>query len=58
MVLERALNVAQVAKRFGIHRATVIRAIKKGTVPAYKVGHNWRIDEKDLDSFKTEKAGN
>ena len=38
-----ALNVHEAAKFLGCHAQTVRRLARKGEIPAYKVGQNWRF---------------
>jgi excisionase family DNA binding protein len=47
-----AYSVKQVAARFGVGRATIMKRIREGTVDAYKVGRAWRIDAGDVEKLK------
>jgi len=48
------LTIAEVADILRMHRATVYRLVKRGDLPGFKVGDNWRINE---DSLRTVLAG-
>ncbi|MCF7916355.1 MAG: helix-turn-helix domain-containing protein [Candidatus Omnitrophica bacterium] len=41
----------QVAKYLGLHIITLYRLIKKGRLPSFKVGGQWRIKKDLLDSW-------
>ncbi|MFO8052989.1 MAG: helix-turn-helix domain-containing protein [Candidatus Omnitrophota bacterium] len=41
----------QVAKYLGLHIITLYRLIKKGKLPSFKVGGQWRIKKDLLDSW-------
>jgi len=44
----KPLTVAEVASHLAVDPATVRRWIKAGTLPAYKVGRDYRIDQAEL----------
>ena len=51
------LSTTEVAKILGISRVAVFRKIKKGDIKATKVGRNYVIAKRDLDSiFKLKKT--
>ena len=39
------LTVEDVAKRFGVNSTTVYRLVKRGRLPGFKVGKQWRFSE-------------
>lgn len=41
----------QVAKYLGLHIITLYRLIKKGKLPSFKVGGQWRVKKDLLDSW-------
>jgi excisionase family DNA binding protein len=45
------LTVAEVADVLRVSSMTVYRLIKAGTMPAIRVGKNYRIRERDLEAF-------
>lgn len=47
----RAMTPDEVARRLSVTRLTVYRLLKRGDIPAFKVGDQWRIDEDDLTSY-------
>ncbi len=48
---ERLLTIPEVANRLRVNQKTIRRWIDMGELAAYKLGHQWRISERDLRSF-------
>ena len=46
---KKYLSVEEVAKKFGINPTTVYRLAQKGSLPAFKVGNQWRFSPEMLD---------
>jgi excisionase family DNA binding protein len=49
-------TVAEVAAAMRISNMTVYRLIKRGELPAVRVGKNYRIRERDLERFLRERS--
>jgi excisionase family DNA binding protein len=49
--IKRALGVAEAAKAAGVGRTTLFEAIRKGAIPARKVGRRTIITIVDLDAW-------
>jgi len=47
------LTIAEVAEILRMHRATVYRLVKRGDLPGFKIGDNWRISEQSLRTVLT-----
>ncbi|MBD3340432.1 MAG: helix-turn-helix domain-containing protein [Candidatus Lokiarchaeota archaeon] len=47
----QAMTPDAVARRLSVDRQTVYRLLKRGEIPAFKVGDQWRIDEDDLKTY-------
>jgi len=45
----------EAAKYLGFHLVTVYRLLKKGEVPAAKIGGQWRFKKDVLDSWLTDR---
>lgn len=45
------LTIQDVAKRFGVNTTTVYRLAKRGKLPAFKVGNQWRFSEDRLNEW-------
>ena len=48
---DRLLTVAEVADHMRVSNMTVYRLIKSGTLPALRVGKNYRIRARDLTAY-------
>ena len=46
-----ALTVLEVAERLAISRALAYRLVKRGAIPAARIGGVWRIDARALESM-------
>jgi excisionase family DNA binding protein len=44
------MTLAEVSKYIGMHKMSVYRYIKKGTIPGFKVGGQWRVSKAALDA--------
>lgn len=45
------MTIEQVARYLSLHELTVRRLARDGNIPAFKVGRQWRIKRKLLDSW-------
>ncbi len=52
--MERYYSPRDLAEHFGIHAASIYRLIKSKRLPAYKVGGQYRIAERDVVDFLNE----
>lgn len=48
---DELLTVAEVAEYLKLSRRTAWRWCKTGQLPAFKVGHQWRVAQSDLEKF-------
>lgn len=48
------LTVAEVAAYLKISPTTVWRHCARGTLPAFRVGRQWRVERRDLDTWITQ----
>lgn len=46
-----ALSLQEVMTRLGVSRKTILALIRRGELPAYQVGRQWRLDPPDVDAF-------
>ena len=49
------MSQAEVAKLLGVHRSTVSRMLKRGTLPYYEIGRLKKVDRADLEALRIEK---
>ncbi|OGE81332.1 MAG: hypothetical protein A2826_02120 [Candidatus Doudnabacteria bacterium RIFCSPHIGHO2_01_FULL_43_23] len=48
---DKILTVSQIAKFFGVSQKTVWEWCKKGLLPAFKIGKDWKIRQSDLQKM-------
>lgn len=53
----KLLTIQEVAAILKIDKFTAYRYAKEGTIPAIRVGRNWRFLEEVLEEWLTKKAG-
>ena len=47
--LTTVMTVREVAELLRVHPTTVYRLVKRGVLPGFKFGGNWRVDREALD---------
>ena len=47
----RWVSVDEIAEHLGVRRETIYNWIEKRGLPAHKVGHLWKFQKKDVDSW-------
>ncbi|WP_019154843.1 helix-turn-helix transcriptional regulator [Robertmurraya massiliosenegalensis] len=57
MPLEESYTTEQIAQILKVSKLTVYDLIKKGKLPAYRVGRQMRVDASDLESYKNKAKG-
>ena len=55
MVEKPYLSIQEVARRFRVNTTTVYRLVKRGKLPAFKVGNQWRFSEERLQEWVADK---
>ena len=48
---KRFLTAAEVAAVLRINHQVLVRKLQAGEIPAYKIGKDWRIEERELDGW-------
>lgn len=48
------LTLKEVAEYLGVHPDTIRRQIKKGKIPAFKIGYVWRFNKESIDKWRKE----
>ena len=49
--MAKVLTLQEVAKYLRVHPSTVYRLAKKGQIPAFKLGSDWRFNLESLDQW-------
>jgi excisionase family DNA binding protein len=47
----RVMTVMELAALLKVSRASVYRAIKKGRLPAFKIGSDWRFNVEQIEAW-------
>jgi excisionase family DNA binding protein len=46
------MNVRELAEYLRCHPATIYKLLKKGKIPAFKVGSDWRFNPEAIDEWR------
>lgn len=46
------MTVKEVAAYLHVHQSTIYRLIKRGAVPAWRVGADWRFNLEDIEAWR------
>jgi len=49
MVIKEIMNLREVAEYLGLNERTVYNLVKKGEIPAIRIGKQWRIKKENID---------
>lgn len=52
------MNLREVAGYLGVHTSTIYKYAQKGSIPAFKIGSDWRFPKKHIDQWIDEKMNN
>jgi len=52
----RIMTVAEVAESLNVGRATIYRMARKGKIPAFKVGDDWRFDRDAIEKLMIDRT--
>jgi excisionase family DNA binding protein len=53
LVIEaKVLNIDELAAYLHIHRSTIYRLLKKGELPGFKLGSDWRFNVEAIDAWR------
>ncbi|MCK4883137.1 MAG: helix-turn-helix domain-containing protein [Candidatus Omnitrophica bacterium] len=52
---KKVMNIKQVADYLGVHTSTIYKYAQRGTIPAFKIGSDWRFSAKHIDLWIDEK---
>ena len=52
---KEVMNIKEVAEYLGVHTSTIYKYAQQGTIPAFKIGSDWRFSVKHIDRWIDEK---
>lgn len=54
----KVMNIKEVADYLGVHTSTIYKHAQRGTIPAFKIGSDWRFSQKHINQWIDEKMSN
>jgi len=48
----RVLTVGELSGYLRVHRSTIYRLLKKGQLPGFKIGSDWRFNTEAIDHWR------
>ena len=58
MIKQKYITIPQLAKLLGLSRIEVYRKVKKGQIPATKIGRIYAISDRDITQILGKEVGN
>jgi excisionase family DNA binding protein len=55
---KKVMNIKEVANYLGVHTSTIYKYAQQGTIPAFKIGSDWRFSLRHIDLWIDEKMNN
>ena len=50
----KVLTVSELSEYLRVHRSTIYRLLKKGQLPGFKIGSDWRFNVESIDRWRLE----
>ena len=54
----RVMTVPEVAEFLKVHRTTIYRMVRKGQIPSFKIGNNYRFDRDAIEKWMIDRQVN
>ena len=48
----KVLTVGELAEYLRVHKSTIYRLVKKGLLPGFKIGSDWRFNVEVIDEWR------
>ena len=55
---KKVMNLREMAGYLGVHTSTIYKYAQNGSIPAFKIGSDWRFPKKHIDQWINEKMNN
>jgi len=52
------MNIKEVAGYLGVHTSTIYKHAQNGSIPAFKIGSDWRFSRKHINRWIDEQTNN
>jgi excisionase family DNA binding protein len=46
------MNVSELSEYLRVHRSTIYRLLKRGALPGFKIGSDWRFNVEAIDDWR------
>jgi excisionase family DNA binding protein len=50
------LTVAELSNYLRIHRSTIYRLVRRGDLPGFRIGSDWRFNVEEIDKWRLEQT--
>jgi excisionase family DNA binding protein len=52
----KVLTVGELSEYLRVHRSTIYRLLKKGQLPGFKIGSDWRFNVEAIDQWRLQQG--
>ncbi len=52
----RVITIGELAEYLRVHRSTIYRLLKKGQLPGFKIGSDWRFNIEAIDQWRMQQS--
>jgi excisionase family DNA binding protein len=53
----KVITIGELAEYLRVHRSTLYRLLKKGQLPGFKIGSDWRFNVETIDRWRMQQRG-
>ena len=53
----KVLTVSELSEYLHVHRTTIYRLLKKGQLPGFRIGSDWRFNVEAIDEWRLQQPG-
>ncbi len=54
----KVLTVGELSGYLRVHRSTIYRLLKRGQLPGFKIGSDWRFNVEAIDEWRLQQSAN
>ncbi|HZO81143.1 MAG TPA: helix-turn-helix domain-containing protein [Candidatus Binataceae bacterium] len=51
----KVMTVKEVSDYLRVHPSTIYRLVKRGQIPAFRIGSDWRFNVETIDQWRTQR---
>jgi excisionase family DNA binding protein len=51
------MTVTEVAEYLRVHTSTIYRLLRRGEIPGFRVGSDWRFNRESIDAWRNSREG-